>query len=165
MYARGTVFRKIAVLSPTTLTVGIIGGELYLFTKYFFLHYLASNPLLAWLVSVIYYLFAALMSTSFIACVVTNPGDIAPSSETPEPSERYCSKCKINRPPRARHCLLCRRCVPKLDHHCPWLGNCIGLGNHKLFVLFCFYAAVSCLIEGIVFLPRVIQVFQVPEKV
>lgn len=32
----------------------------------------------------------------------------------------------------------------QMDHHCPWMNNCIGLYNQKAFVLFNFYAAVTC---------------------
>ncbi|CAK7210935.1 palmitoyltransferase for Vac8p [Sporothrix bragantina] len=52
---------------------------------------------------------------------------------------RFCKKCQARKPDRAHHCSTCRRCVLKMDHHCPWLANCIGLRNGKMFLLFLIY--------------------------
>eukprot|EP00826_Nyctotherus_ovalis_P010013 TRINITY_DN12656_c0_g1_i13.p1 TRINITY_DN12656_c0_g1~~TRINITY_DN12656_c0_g1_i13.p1 ORF type:complete len:283 (+),score=45.38 TRINITY_DN12656_c0_g1_i13:70-918(+) len=46
----------------------------------------------------------------------------------------YCFKCHTVKPERAHHCSSCNKCYLKMDHHCPWMGNCIGLYNHKYFL-------------------------------
>ena len=50
-----------------------------------------------------------------------------------------CESCKRNKPLRAHHCVICDRCVLKMDHHCPWINNCVGLHNHRYFILFLFW--------------------------
>lgn len=47
---------------------------------------------------------------------------------------KTCADCQLVRPPRAHHCSQCHKCVTRMDHHCPWVGQCIGLGNHKIFM-------------------------------
>lgn len=49
---------------------------------------------------------------------------------------RRCGYCLLKQPMRARHCKSCQRCVRRYDHHCPWIENCVGEKNHRVFVLF-----------------------------
>lgn len=58
----------------------------------------------------------------------------------------YCTNCKKDRPHRAHHCKRCKTCILRYDHHCHFLNNCIGLRNHKAFILFLVYLGISSLI-------------------
>ena len=58
--------------------------------------------------------------------------------------KRICRRCNAYKPRRAHHCSVCKRCIIKMDHHCPWVNNCVGIGNHKYFLLFVFYTFLTC---------------------
>ncbi|KKA26610.1 hypothetical protein TD95_003427 [Thielaviopsis punctulata] len=99
-----------------------------------------------------------LLNWSYTTAVFTDPGsttrsngDYAAIEAPPHATSftvksngeiRYCKKCQMRKPDRAHHCSTCRRCVLKMDHHCPWLATCIGLRNHKAFLLFLTYSTI-----------------------
>lgn len=56
---------------------------------------------------------------------------------------RYCNHCKAFKPPRSHHCRDLNACVLKMDHYCPWVYNAVGYRNHKMFLLFLFYASTA----------------------
>jgi len=56
---------------------------------------------------------------------------------------RVCTTCKTVVPLRSKHCRELDRCVYRFDHYCPFVGNAIGLKNHRPFIFFLFWNVVS----------------------
>ena len=64
----------------------------------------------------------------------------------------YCEPCKQLMPPRSEHCEFCKKCILRVDHHCIWMGNsCIGLLNHKFFILYLLYLTIACSMIALLF--------------
>mmetsp|Transcript_14943 Transcript_14943/g.26860 ORF Transcript_14943/g.26860 Transcript_14943/m.26860 type:complete len:294 (-) Transcript_14943:202-1083(-) len=42
---------------------------------------------------------------------------------------------------RAKICRETEACVERFDHFCPWVGNVVGIRNHKYFVLFTIHSS------------------------
>jgi hypothetical protein len=90
---------------------------------------------------------------SFLEAVIVDPGvvPIAFHHSSPKSASlalrlasalHTCPACMVYKPQRAHHCSRCQRCVLKYDHHCPWIGQCVGFFNYKLYLLFVWYTQV-----------------------
>jgi palmitoyltransferase ZDHHC2/15/20 len=53
--------------------------------------------------------------------------------------------CHLFKPDRTHHCSVCNRCVLNMDYQCPWIHNCIGFYNRKVFILILVYACKVCM--------------------
>ncbi|KAI3778613.1 hypothetical protein L2E82_07994 [Cichorium intybus] len=55
----------------------------------------------------------------------------------------FCNYCSKPKSPNSHHCRSCGMCVLDMDHHCPFIGNCVGAGNHRVFILFLISSVIS----------------------
>jgi len=115
-----------------------------------------SRPRISWLpltdigtsVAIVYNLLLGLSWFSHFQAMTTDPGTVRMEcAPTNFQNPRVCKLCQGRwKPPRAHHCKTCHRCVFRMDHHCPWINNCVGLANQKMFILFLGYTALSAIV-------------------
>ncbi|XP_072193730.1 palmitoyltransferase ZDHHC13 [Excalfactoria chinensis] len=55
----------------------------------------------------------------------------------------FCTSCLVRKPLRSVHCLLCDSCVARYDQHSLWIAQCIGVGNHRYYLLFLSFLTVT----------------------
>jgi len=70
-----------------------------------------------------------------------------------------CVVCRACREMRSHHCKECRRCVSRLDHHCPWIDNCVGLANQRIFFFFIMVLLLTILYFYNVIFHYLVQVY------
>ena len=75
-----------------------------------------------------------------------------------------CRTCKDVKVTRSHHCSVCGICVFKMDHHCVWINNCVGLQNHRYFLLFLFWTYVGALFSFLVFQIAIWEKIRIEEK-
>jgi len=56
---------------------------------------------------------------------------------------KKCQKSEEIKPARAHYCDICNQCTLLMEKHCVVINNCVGLENHRYYLLFLFYAAVG----------------------
>jgi len=130
-----TLVWTIMLYSQFVVSFYIISPFLGIFTSFWgFFHFSLFNSI------------ATLCLLCHARTMLSNPGAVPPNAKplTPEGWASQCHKCHSFKPPRAHHCSICGRCVIKMDHHCPWVNNCVGIANHKFFLLFLIYCCTSC---------------------
>ena len=145
-------------LDPCGLICVSFSYSIHLFSLFASGFTLISNHLLAQLLyGILYVPFSTLSLWSLYKASTTNPGAV-PMGARPLPTNlssetssiqterdfnngglrrrrgiRRCRKCNDNyKPSRAHHDSVTGRCIVKMDHYCPWVGNAVGIMNHKV---------------------------------
>ena len=129
----------------------------------------ASIPLLSGLSVCIFHILVALLLTSYVMCVFTDPGTVplawhrmVEADETLASHHRFCRRSNLYRPLRSHFCSVTRRVVLNMDHFCPWVVNTVGFYNRKFFVLFLFYTLLATTWVLLTSLPLLIQLKNTP---
>eukprot|EP01064_Diplonema_japonicum_P009370 TRINITY_DN16858_c0_g1_i1.p1 TRINITY_DN16858_c0_g1~~TRINITY_DN16858_c0_g1_i1.p1 ORF type:complete len:367 (+),score=37.76 TRINITY_DN16858_c0_g1_i1:57-1103(+) len=92
--------------------------------------------------------------TAYIKVVRTGPGHLPFKYKSGHPvltedemlDLPQCVPCEAYKPFRAHHCRKCNVCVLRYDHHCPWVGQCIGFRNHKVYYVLIWYIMVASMV-------------------
>merc|ERR1719446_869252 len=112
----------------------------------------------AWCYSAVHFADPGTINDQWRAFVQNTAGlDVIVSRQEWQPGKVTTNK-KSNeiRPERAHFCSTMKKDILRMDHFCPWTGNCIGLNNHKHFLLLGFYGAVSGIVAFLTALPDLI---------
>lgn len=128
---------------------------LFLYPVFFdknFLYIISAIHLLA----IVFWLLSSCMNPGFIK--KTEKADFLKLMSYIDPV-RICPDCQIVRTPRSRHCGTCNQCVERFDHHCPWINNCVGIKNHRYFILFLIFLTLSLTLNELVAIFTIFQTY------
>ncbi len=150
MYSNLNIKTKILYSLIIPLVIFLIYVVISSFSTYFYYNkeVMENNQIVKKLISLFFYLSAFMTIYCYLLSIFTDPGTINDDKLKllEKDDKTYCKKCDKERPIRAHHCSTCNKCFLKLDHHCPWIFNCVGYYNQKIFLLFLFYGFIGDLI-------------------
>ena len=174
MFSKESKLKKLRHIVPLIPVYAIVSTVSFGFTKFILLNYNVNTLkyeeldggfiyfIFHLLTTVLFYICAVMTVLTHIKTIITHPGKVSyefiMSHKNNINPELYCKKCDIPRPERCHHCKTCNICILKFDHHCPWVANCIGLNNQKLFIQFLFFATLGDLIAFIRLIPRAFSI-------
>ena len=160
MYSKLSPIKKAIHFIPIPLVWGIIYVNFSCTFQYFCFNESAMKtyPLSKFCINIIFYWCSIMTLICHTLSIITNPGSVNQSivNHLKPKDKNFCKKCKLERPARAHHCSTCGICILKMDHHCPWIFNCVGFNNQKLFFQFLTYATIGdaiacgCLVSRII---------------
>ena len=81
--------------------------------------------------------------------------ELSQQQEEDQQHFKLCLTCQIFKPLRSKHCKICNKCIYNFDHHCPWIDNCVGRDNYRLFFIFITITSISSIlyiIQGFYFI-------------
>ena len=104
------------------------------------------------LVNAIFQLHFLFLVVSYLRVIFTSPGyaidesaDLASDEDDDDDHHhRWCDVCELPKVEGIHHCSSCGHCIQCMDHHCVFMNNCVGLRNHKYFLLTLWYATLTC---------------------
>ncbi|KAF4555667.1 DHHC palmitoyltransferase-like protein 3 [Elsinoe fawcettii] len=134
----------------TPYFAGVFAGTLLWVGIQYTVHILPTTSLTSPILNLLFIL--AYLSTAYFyfSTMLSDPGYVPKSASRGQSKTiiedlishrafdetHFCSYCMIRKPLRSKHCKRCARCVAREDHHCPWVDNCVGVNNHRHFVLY-----------------------------
>eukprot|EP01068_Selenidium_serpulae_P006058 Selendium_serpulae@DN4279_c0_g1_i5.p1 len=97
------------------------------------------------------------VTACYVLAAFVDPGKPPALTEEDSDTVKCCARCRLVKPERCHHCSICNRCVLRMDHHCPWLGQCVGLKNHRYYYMLLLWLEIGSLFVTIAFWNRFIN--------